>query len=154
MLTMDHLISWQWISKTNCKSMNVLVPPLPPRFLPIRPPGAAHEEALETESDSKLCWPWQRKGQRGTADRFDTEVSEYVRSIYLLIAESWVIKCSRCGRSGAVTRREWERRGPHLRYVSPAAAAASPTQLPPVMTSLIPQKQGQWWFIKGHDDYQ
>ena len=41
-----------------------------------------------------------------TADRFDTEVSEYVRSIYLLIAESWVIKCSRCGRSGAVTRRE------------------------------------------------
>ena len=54
MLTMDHLISWQWISKTNCKSMNVLVPPLPPRFLPIRPPGAAHEEALETESDSKL----------------------------------------------------------------------------------------------------
>ena len=61
MLTMDHLISWQWISKTNCKSMNVLVPPLPPRFLPIRPPSAAHEEALETESDSKLCWPWQHK---------------------------------------------------------------------------------------------
>ena len=151
---MDHLISWQWISKTNCKSMNVLVPPLPPRFLPIRPPGAAHEEALETESDSKLCWPWQHKGQLGTADRFDTEVSEYVRSIYLLLAESWVIKCSRCGRSGAVTRREWERRGatPSLRVTSCCCCFTHPAPTRDDFTD--PTEAGHLWFIKGNNDHQ